>query len=74
MSASANVTASHAFAPPTGPIRPRAHVADATARFDVVRPSRIGGAPLSGARAATAYQRTAAVDSLTVLSRVDEYA
>jgi hypothetical protein len=40
-----------------------------------VRPSRIGGAPLSGTHAITAYQRTAALDAVAVLtSRVDELA
>jgi hypothetical protein len=40
-----------------------------------VRPSRIGGAPLSGAHAVIAYQRTAALDAFAVLtSRVDEVA
>jgi hypothetical protein len=39
------------------------------------RPSRIGGAPLSGAHAVIAYQRTAALDAFAVLtSRVDEVA
>jgi len=38
------------------------------------RPSRIGGAPLSGARAVDAYARTAAVEALHVVSRIDEVA
>ncbi len=38
-----------------------------------VRPSRIGGAPLTGARAVSAYQRTSAIDAIAVLSRIDEH-
>ncbi len=41
---------------------------------DDARPSRIGGAPLAGAQAVDAYQRTAAIDAIAVLSRVDEHA
>lgn len=37
-----------------------------------VRPSRVGGAPLAGAQAVTAYQRTSTLDTLVVLSRIDE--
>jgi hypothetical protein len=75
MGALTSIAASRAFAAPAGPSRPRVQVADAAAlQGDSARPSRVGGAPLSGTRATTAYQRTAAVESLTVLSRVDEYA
>ncbi len=38
------------------------------------RPSRVGGAPLTGALAVTAYQRTAATDALRVVGRIDEHA
>ena len=41
---------------------------------DAARPSRMGGAPLSGALAVDAYRRTAAVDSSNILSRIDEHA
>ena len=41
---------------------------------DEPRPSRIGGAPLAGAQAVSAYQRTAAIDAVMVLSRIDEHA
>jgi hypothetical protein len=48
--------------------------ADPRGRPDV-RPSRIGGAPLSGTHAVTAYQRTAALDAVAALTaRVDELA
>ena len=43
-------------------------------RAEDVRPSRIGGAPLAGAQAVDAYQRTAAIDAVAVLSRIDEHA
>jgi hypothetical protein len=43
-------------------------------RAEDVRPSRIGGAPLAGAQAVDAYQRTAAIDAIAVLSRIDEHA
>ena len=43
-------------------------------RAEDVRPSRIGGAPLAGAQAIDAYQRTAAIDAIAVLSRIDEHA
>jgi hypothetical protein len=39
-----------------------------------VRPSRIGGAPLAGAQAVDAYQRTPAIDAVVVLSRIDDHA
>jgi hypothetical protein len=49
-------------------------VPDPRGRSDA-RPSRIGGAPLSGAHAVTAYQRTAALHALAILtSRIDEVA
>ena len=43
------------------------------AATDEPRPSRIGGAPLTGALAVSAYQRTAAIDAVMVLSRIDEH-
>jgi hypothetical protein len=43
-------------------------------RAEDVRPSRIGGAPLAGAQAVDAYQRTAAIDAVAVLSRIDDHA
>lgn len=43
-------------------------------RVEDARPSRIGGAPLAGAQAVDAYQRTAAIDAIAVLSRIDEHA
>ena len=44
------------------------------ARVEEARPSRIGGAPLAGAQAVDAYQRTAAIEAIAVLSRIDEHA
>jgi len=41
---------------------------------DAVRPSRIGGPALAGAHAIDAYQRTASIDAIVVLSRIDEHA
>jgi hypothetical protein len=59
-------------------VSPRAVSADVVAllgsRSDDARPSRVGGAPLAGAQAVSAYQRTAAIDSVAVLSRIDERA
>ena len=74
MNALTIVGASHAFAAPHSSPRSRLPVADVVALHADARPNRIGGAPLAGARATDAYQLTAAVDSLNVLSRIDEYA
>jgi hypothetical protein len=74
MRALTNVAAA-TFAPAFRDIRLPARANDVVGwHVDAVRPSRIGGAPLTGARAVHAYQRTAAVDSSRVLSRIDERA
>jgi len=73
MGALTNVAASPAFASPYAQVHSPSRAGDVVAlHADPARPSRIGGAPLSGARAVDAYERTAAVDSLGVLSRIDE--
>ncbi len=60
------------------PASPRSYAlgtaAEPATRTGDARPSRVGGAPLAGAQAVTAYQRTAALDALQVLSRIDEHA
>jgi len=75
MGALTNVAASQRFGPPYTHVRSPSRGGDVVApHADAARPSRIGGAPLTGARAVNAYQRTAAVDSSNVLSRIDEHA
>jgi len=74
MGALTNVATSPTFAAPY-PARTPLRIATVVAsNADAVRPTRIGGAPLAGARAVDAYRRTAVVDASSVLSRIDERA
>ena len=73
MGALTGVASTSAFVPAHVQQHPR-HGDRAAPHADAARPSRIGGAPLSGARAVSAYERTAAVDALHVVSRIDEVA